>query len=120
MLEFTPSQDWPASQTYQVSFEKDELLASHIHIEKNSDSFTTPTFKLLKSNIELYQDPADPELKKVVADIQFSQPLDAVLFERSMKVSRDSGLEVTRLSASKFKVEYTNTGLSAYTRTNTS
>lgn len=119
MLEFTPSQDWPASQTYQVSFEKDELLASHIHIEKNSDSFTTPTFKLLKSNIEFYQDPADPELKKVVADIQFSHPLDPVLFERSIKVSLDSGLEFTRLSASNFNVQYSNNGLSAYIHTNT-
>ena len=80
-LTFTPKEDWAVGQDYEVRFEK-ALFADFIRLERYSYSFKSAPFAMQFSAAEFYQDPVNPKLKKVVATVSFSHPVDPADFEK--------------------------------------
>lgn len=70
-LELRPREanaDWPVGQKFSVRFERKGLVASHIKLNKYDFEFSTAPFVARMIKAEFYQDPVDPNLKKVVSE----------------------------------------------------
>lgn len=74
-LVFTPAIDWPAGQTYTVSFER-SLFTAGTHMAKWQYTFTTPAFKFQLLDFRLAQDPINHRFRQAAATIQFTHPVD--------------------------------------------
>jgi uncharacterized protein YfaS (alpha-2-macroglobulin family) len=85
-LELRPRDDWPVGQKLEVRFERKGLLARHVKLEKYDFAFETAPFTVRLREAEFYQDPVDPNLKKVVSEWGFSHPVDGPSFEKSIKM----------------------------------
>lgn len=80
-LVLTPTESWPPGQPYKVTFDP-KLFPSHIHLERYDYTFTSSAFTADLGNGEFYTDPTDPKVKKVIATVKFSHPVDKPEFER--------------------------------------
>ena len=85
-LELRPREDWPVGGKFSVRLDRKGLVASHIKLVKYDFDFETAPFVVRLRQAEFYQDPVDPNLKKVVSEFTFSHPVDAPSFERSIKM----------------------------------
>ena len=92
-LVFTPAGDWPIDQAYQVTLDQDNLLADGVLLQQYQFDTRTQAFKATLASKELYQDPVVPSLKKLVATVNFSHPVDAESFRQRVAVSLDRGLQ---------------------------
>ncbi|MFZ3186131.1 MAG: alpha-2-macroglobulin [Pseudomonas sp.] len=92
-LVFTPAGDWPIDQAYQVTLDKENLLADGVLLQQYQFDLRTQAFKATLASKELYQDPVVPSLKKLVATINFSHPVDEESFRQRVAISLDRGLE---------------------------
>lgn len=81
-LVFIPQQDWPAAQTFQVRFSP-ESLTQNAALASMSYSFTTQGFAAELADLSLYQDPAEPAHKQIVATIKFNFPVRAESLEEN-------------------------------------
>lgn len=81
-LSFTPRGDWPVDQEFTVTMQKQGLVVEHIRLSEYEYTFKTEAFSARVSAADFYQDPVDPNLKKVVATVTFSHPVDAADFEK--------------------------------------
>ena len=79
-LVFTPDNDWPAGQIYDIQFAK-EFFTSGTKMQSWETSFSTLSFTATMSEFKFYQDPVNPQLKQAVATIQFNYPVDAASLE---------------------------------------
>ncbi len=75
-LVFDPAEDWPVGRTFTVSFSRKGFVAPTVTVERYSFDFTTAPFTATVSSAEFYQDPVDPNLKRVVLKLAFSHPVD--------------------------------------------
>lgn len=82
-LVFEPTQDWPVGQEFKVELDK-EMFPEHVHLQGYSGTFTTHAFTASISELQLYQDPRNPKIKRVEATITFSHPVDSATFARSV------------------------------------
>lgn len=85
-LELRPREDWPVGQKFTVRFERKGLVADHIKLSKYEVKFETAPFAVKLRQAEFYQDPVDPNLKKVVSEFTFSHPVDGPSFEKSVRM----------------------------------
>ncbi|HEX7509230.1 MAG TPA: MG2 domain-containing protein [Polyangia bacterium] len=85
-LELRPREDWPVGQQFSVRFDRKGLLASHVNLAKYDFEFSTAPFVARLRQAEFYQDPVDPNLKKIVSEFSFSHPVDGPSFEKSVKM----------------------------------
>ena len=92
-LVFTPAGDWPIDQGYQVTLEQEGLLADGVLLDQYQFDLRTEPFTASVAGRELYQDPVVPSLKKLVATINFSHPVNEESFRQRVSVSLDRGLE---------------------------
>ena len=75
-LDFEPADDWPVGQTFTVSLARKGFVASTVRLERYSFDFSTAPFTASVAAAEFYQDPVDPNLKRVVLKLTFSHPVD--------------------------------------------
>src|SRR5262245_19571907 len=75
-LVFEPTQDWPVGQDFKVELEK-EMFPEHVRLQAYEATFQTRSFTATISEIQLYQDPRNPKIKRVEATISFSHPVDS-------------------------------------------
>ena len=80
-LLFTPSADWPVDEQFHVTFEPG-LVADHVLLEDNSVRFHTARFAATLESADFYQDPVDPKIKKIVATLTFTHPVDPKSLEK--------------------------------------
>lgn len=113
-LEFVPSGDWQIGQEYRVRITPEALLADHIRLADQSKTFTTRPFTASRGAVEFYQDPVDPAMKKVVATVTFSHPVDPVSFERNIRIKPETGLEFLHPGQPPFSVVYSRDGRTAH------
>lgn len=85
-LELRPREDWPVGQKFTARLERKGLLADHVKLATYQVKFETAPFEVKLRQAEFYQDPVDPNLKKVVSEFSFSHPVDGPSFERSIKL----------------------------------
>lgn len=105
-LVFTPTNDWPAGQTYSIQFSK-KVFASHIKMESLTYSFSTLPFKATIGELKFYQDPVNPQIRQAVATINFNYPVDTRSFENKtaliLQALKDTHLD---LNAQHFKLTF--------------
>ena len=91
-LQLTPRDDWPIDTSFKVRIASKGFLAEHVQLEENSFTFATEPFRARFSESQFYQDPRDPNLKKLVATVQFTHPVDAADFEThiSLEAAKDA------------------------------
>lgn len=91
-LSFHPKSDWPVDASFEVALDKKKLFAPKIRLEEYSFNFRSAPFKAEISQAEFYQDPVDPNLKKLVATVQFSHPVDDEDFKARVSLKLGGGL----------------------------
>src|SRR5262249_28880182 len=75
-LQFTPKDDWPIDVAFTVRFDRKLLLDPAVQLQRYSFDFRSQPFSTRISESQFYQDPRDPNLKKLVATVRFSHPVD--------------------------------------------
>ena len=107
-LSFTPKTDWPVGQEFTVTLYKKGFVAEHIRLKEYEFKFKTEPFSASISDAEFYQDPVDPNLKKVVATLTFSHPVDVADFEKRVTLRlKDQGEGILGLGGERFKSRVT-------------
>lgn len=114
-LKFTPRNDWAVGGEYDLKLPKKGLVASHITLNKYAFKFKSEAFAAAVTQTEFYQDPTDPKLKKVVATVSFSHPVDTADFEQRVSMSlRAKGVFATTSAPFKVQVTFDKPKLNAY------
>ena len=75
-LEFRPSEDWPAGQEYTVHFDK-SLFSPNLILASDRAEFVTLGFSAALDEFIFYQDPVEQSVRKGVATLSFSHPVDS-------------------------------------------
>jgi hypothetical protein len=115
-LRFSPKSDWPVDGAFSVQLAGNGLLARQVRLESYRFKFRSQPFSARISNSEFYQDPRDPNLKKLVAAVAFSHPVDAEQFEShvSLAVAKDAEYLGLTPDSRHFTVVYDKFKLGAY------
>jgi uncharacterized protein YfaS (alpha-2-macroglobulin family) len=93
-LQFFPAEDWPAGQEYVVRYSQ-EIFAPNLKLADEKARFITPAFAVALDELVFYQDPVDRALRKVVATLSFTHPVDPrSLDARVSYLMRESGRTV--------------------------
>src|ERR1017187_3770571 len=115
-LEFTPKNDWPIDKAFTVSFARKGFFARGVLLEDYSFDFRSPPFSAKIAESQFYQDPRDPNLKKLVATVEFSHPVDTAQFEQrvSLAVAKDAEYLGLKPDSRSYTVVYDKFKLAAY------
>jgi uncharacterized protein YfaS (alpha-2-macroglobulin family) len=116
MLLFRPKNDWPIDTRFAVRFAKSELFDRRTALREYRLEFRTPPFSARIEKSEFYQDPRDPNVKKLVASVQFTHPVDTAQFERRISLGAEKDAEYLGLKpgSRSFSVTYDKFKLAAY------
>jgi uncharacterized protein YfaS (alpha-2-macroglobulin family) len=74
-LLFRPAQDWGVGQRYRVKLDR-ALFPEFVRLERYALEFDSAPFTARFVRREFYQDPTNPKIRRVVATIAFSHPVD--------------------------------------------
>lgn len=85
-LVFTPAQEWPLGQQYEVRFARRGFAAPQVRLARLEVEFSAPSFTAVIQSNEFYQDPVVAADKKIVTTLAFTQPVDAQSLERRLSV----------------------------------
>ncbi|WP_078119220.1 alpha-2-macroglobulin [Thiosocius teredinicola] len=85
-LRFQPKNDWAPNQDYTVDFAP-SIFAPHVELTQPGAVFSTPSMTVKLKNFRFYQDPADKKIRKTVATLQFSHPVDAESLDEKLSVA---------------------------------
>ena len=115
-LEFRPKNDWPVDKSFTVTFARKVFFAPGVRLEETSFDFRSQPFAANISASQFYQDPRDPNLKKLVATVSFSHPVDTGEFEQhvSLILSKDAEYLGLKPDSRNFSVVYDKFKLAAY------
>jgi uncharacterized protein YfaS (alpha-2-macroglobulin family) len=115
-LRFTPKSDWPVDGAFSVQLAANGLLARQVQLESYRFKFRSQPFSARINASQFYQDPRDPNLKKLVATVAFSHPVDAEQFESrvSLSVARDAEYLGLTPDSRHFTVAYDKFKLAAH------
>lgn len=84
-LKFKPEEDWAVGQEYVVKFKK-SFFPDHVLLSKYEYRFSSAMFKANLLNTYFHQDPTDPSIKRIVATVKFSHPVDKESFESNVNM----------------------------------
>jgi len=107
-LVFSPKNDWPVDGAFSVRFDRKTLLANRVELDKYGFTFNSQPFSARISESQFYQDPRTPALKKLVATVKFSHPVDTEQLEQhvSLAVSKDAEYLGLKPDSRHFTVTY--------------
>ena len=115
-LQFTPKDDWPVDGAFTVKLSKEDLLARQVRLDQYSFTFRSQPFSAQITESQFYQDPRDPNLKKIVATVTFSHTVDTGRFESrvSLAVAKDAEYLGLTPDSRHFTVAYDKFKRAAY------
>src|SRR5580704_2197775 len=115
-LQFTPKNDWPIDAAFTVRLARKGLFAQDIQLEDYSFKFKTQPFYARVDQSLFYQDPSDPNLKKLVATVKFTHPVDTEQFAKrvSLSLAFDATYLGLKPDSRQFTVAYDKFKLAAY------
>lgn len=87
-LRFEPQAHWPVGQTYGLEIGR-KALAPHVALKDREREFTAAGFTAQLANAEFYQDPVQPNVRRVVLTLDFNHPVDPKTLEP--RISLDDG-----------------------------
>ena len=94
-LMFEPEQAWPAGARFRLYWPRD-IFSPDVRLKEDRGTFETPEFEASIQSMEFYQDPADSTLRRVVATLFFSHPVDPQSLEEHMSLAMrpsDEGIQ---------------------------
>ena len=119
-LRFTPANDWPVNGEFSVRIVKRGLLADRVRLADYRFTFKSAPFSARISESQFYSgSPVNPNLKKLVATVKFSHPVDTAQLElrislRGRERRRGLGLtpdsRATTVAYDKLKLSRSSTG----------
>lgn len=114
-LEFKPEQDWAVGEEYVVTFEE-SFFPDHLVLSTYEYRFASAAFSAQLMNTYFHQDPLDPKIKRVVATVKFTHPVDKASFEDNIKMNMQDKKEgiLSDGSSVKFEVSYNKFDGEAY------
>ncbi|MDB6062843.1 MAG: alpha-2-macroglobulin family protein [Verrucomicrobiaceae bacterium] len=120
-LVFQPANDWPVGASFTVDFDKKKFFAPQVRLDTYDFSFQSAPFTTTVVSNEFYQDPVDPQLKKLVASIHFSHPVETADFEKRIAITlaKDATFLGLNADATGFAVTYDKQRLNAYIHSRT-
>ncbi len=80
-LAFTPQKEWPAGETFSVSFEK-AVFASSAKLQSYHHNFKTQPFSAAIQQAYFYQNPKDPKQLQIVATMAFNFAVDEKILNK--------------------------------------
>ncbi len=114
-LKFIPRADWDIGVKHQLKLPHKGLLASHVTLDEYALQFKTEPFAAAVTQTEFYQDPTDPKLKKVVATIGFTHPVDTADFEKRVSMTMQAkGVFAAGSTQAALQVTFDKFKLNAY------
>ena len=115
-LEFAPKGDWPVDGEFDVRMDRRVLLARDVQLEDYTFEFKSAPFTAAIAESQFYQDPRDPNLKKLVATLRFSHPVDPAQLESRVSLATASDAEYLGLTPDSrhFTVAYDKFKLAAF------
>ena len=110
------SKNWPIDGKFTVSFSRKGFFTRGVLLEEYSFDFSSQPFAANISESQFYQDPRDPNLKKLVATVAFSHPVDTAYFEPhvSLILAKDAAYLGLKPDSRNFTVVYDKFKLAAY------
>ncbi|MGL6289294.1 MAG: alpha-2-macroglobulin family protein [Silanimonas sp.] len=115
-LMFTPAEDWPVGQGFEVTVDAEKALAPGKVLAETRFEFDTAAFTATIDSAEFYQDPETAGLKRAVWALLFSHPVDAESFRGLLATAAQDGAE-RKLAAPEFEVRFDELGLKAWVQT---
>ncbi len=105
-LVFTPKEgvDWPVGGEFKITLAKKGLVAKHVNLKTYELTFRSASFSAAISSAYFYQDPIDPNLKKVVATVSFSHPVDTADFDERVRMYAKGGKYPVHVTYDKYKL----------------
>ena len=85
-LEFKPEQDWAVGEEYVVKFEE-SFFPNHLVLSRYDYRFSSAEFSSQLLNTYYHQDPVDPKIKRIIATVKFTHPIDKASFEDNIKLN---------------------------------
>ena len=115
-LQFTPKDDWPVDGSFAVQFARNGLFADGVVLEDYRFTVNSEPFAVVIAESQFYQDPRDPNLKKLVATLKFTHPVDTEQLESrvSLAVAKDAEYLGLTPDSRHFTVAYDKFKLAAY------
>jgi uncharacterized protein YfaS (alpha-2-macroglobulin family) len=115
-LQFTPKDDWPVDREFTVRFAKKGFFAAQVLLEDYEAEVRSQPFTASITESQFYQDPTDPNLKKLVATLRFSHPVDPEQLESrvSLAVAKDAEYLGLTPDSRHFTVLYDKFKLAAF------
>ncbi|MDD2463657.1 MAG: alpha-2-macroglobulin [Desulfobulbus sp.] len=110
-LEFKPEGDWPIGRNFRLSFAEKGFFSSGVRLQNYQSTFASAPFSARIKSAELYQDPLDPTLKKLVAGIDFSHPVDPASLGSNIRLQLGKGLSYREPSQADFTLKVEKDGL---------
>ncbi len=112
-LVFQPEGDWPVGQKFNITMDK-KLFPKHVRLKDYEVDFTTAGFVIKFDKSEFHQDPKDPKIKKVIANLLFSHPVDEKSLEERIELRVANKDNPKRYNTYKFTVDYDKKHAHAY------
>jgi hypothetical protein len=115
-LKFIPKSDWPVDTTFTVRFARSGLFTRGVELDEYNVDFKSQPFSAKIDSAEFYQDPLDPNLKKLVATVRFSHPVDSDPFEKrvSLVLKQDAAYLGLKPDSRNFTLVYDKFKLAAH------
>lgn len=115
-LRFTPKNDWPVDAEFTFRMAQKRFIAPPIELEDYRFRFRTKPFTARIAQSQFYQDPLNPSLKKLVANVAFSHAVDPAQFEQRITLIPAKDAEFLGLTqdSRRFTVIYDKLKLNAY------
>ena len=115
-LQFTPKDDWPVDGAFSVELARSGFFGDGVVLEKYRFPVRSQPFSVTIAESQFYQDPSDPNLKKLVATLKFTHPVDTGALESrvSLAVARDAEYLGLTPDSRHFTVAYDKFKLAAY------
>ena len=116
VLQFTPKNDWPIDGGFTVTFARKGFFARGVQLEDASFEFRSQPFSAKIAESQFYQDPRDPNLKKLVATVEFTHPVDTGQFEQrvSLALAKDAEYLGLKADSRNYTVVYDKFKLAAH------
>ena len=115
-LQFTPKDDWPVDGDFSVQLARNGFFTDGVVLESYQFPVRSQPFSVTITEIQFYQDPRDPNLKKLVSTVKFTHPVDTEQLESrvSLAVAKDAEYLGLTPDSRHFTVAYDKFKLAAY------
>lgn len=113
-LVFSPKADWPIDAEFEVTLAKKKLFAESVKLEEYRFTFKTAPFAANVAKSRFYQDPRDANLKKLVATLHFSHPVDPASIQKNINLKLGGGLGFQSEKVSPYSISFDKAKLNAF------